>query len=265
MRTAKQIMTPALVLGLGFGLAACSTSDVPTRNTPFEALPATAAQAPEGYVAKPAVSTLSASELKSATTGAPIVAPVVARAATVESDVPTELVAIAPKVTVDSVRVRVPRSLTVSERNSYLPRGDIVWREDPIGDRHAQVAKIMQDALTKGVEPLDGPIHVVLDIEVNRFHALTEKTRYTYGGVHSISFDMALIDPKTGEVLVPPRTVNADLEGFGGKQALEAEARGLTQKVRISDYLAEVIRQELSNPEGYKNASLGLIQLWNRM
>ena len=44
-----------------------------------------------------------------------------------------------------------------------------------------------------------------------------------------------------------------------------AEARGLTQKVRISGHLAEVIRQEMTEPEGYKNASMGFYQLLNRL
>ena len=159
----------------------------------------------------------------------------------------------------------MPRSLKVSEANSYIPRGDIVWREDPIGDRHAQVQKIVQDAMARGVTPLNGPVKADLHIQVDKFHALTEKARYTTGGVHAITFQMALKDAETGELLVPAKTVRADLDAFGGKQALQAEARGLTQKVRITNHLAEVIRQELSNPEGYKNASLGVIQLMNRM
>ena len=39
-------------------------------------------------------------------------------------------------VTVKAIRVEVPRTLSVSEANSYYPSGDIVWREDPLGDRH---------------------------------------------------------------------------------------------------------------------------------
>jgi len=164
-------------------------------------------------------------------------------------------------VSVNSIIVRVPRSLKVSERNSYLPRGDIVWRGDPIGDRHVQVQKIFEAAFVQGVQPLDGPIKVDLDIQVVRFHSQTEKTRYTIGGIHSITFDLAIKDPKTGMLVVPVRQITADLEGFGGQQALAAEARGQTQKVRITNHLAEVIRQELTNPDGYKNASLGFMQL----
>lgn len=168
-------------------------------------------------------------------------------------------------VTVQAVHVRVPDTLTVSEANSYLPKGDIVWREDPIGNRHEQVKAIVQDAMERGVSGLNGPVAVTLDIELRKFHALTEKARYTVGGVHGLSFVMTLRDAATGEALMPPRLIRADLDAFGGAQALRAEARGQTQKVRIAGHLAEVIRQELTSPRGYKNARLGVIQALNYM
>lgn len=232
------------LLGLALSVAACGSVEVPTRNAPFESLPDTSLSAPEGYL-----------QLKTEAVPAPV-------AAINQSN---GLILGQSPVSVNSVIIRVPRSLKVSEANRYLPRGDIVWREDPIGDRHAQVQKIFEDALLAGVTPLTGPVKVDVDVQVLRFHALTEKARYTTGGVHSITFEMALKHPETGELLVPVRTVRADLDGFGGQQALQAEARGLTQKVRISNHLAEVIRQELSNPEGYKNASLGFFQLLNNL
>lgn len=236
MKTAKTI----LLLGLGLAVSACATQDTPTRNTPFEETPNTQVATPEGYAATQP------------------------DAAAVQTALPS-LVAGQSLVSVKSVVVRVPRSLKVSEANRYLPAGDIVWREDPIGDRHAQVQKIFQDAVNNGVTSLNGPVNVDVDILVSRFHALTEKARYTTGGVHSITFDLAIKHPETGALLVPIRTVRADLDGFGGRQALAAESRGLTQKVRISNHLAEVVRQELSNPDGYKNATLGFYQLLNNI
>jgi uncharacterized protein DUF6778 len=240
MKTAKTF----LVLGLGLIVSACATVEVPTRNTPFEPLPDTVVTTPSGYEA----SSLAAAVGQVAS-----------------ADAVASITAGQPMVSVNSVVVRVPRTLKVSEANRYLPAGDIVWREDPIGDRYVQVQKIFQDAMAQGVAPLNGPASVDIDIQVKRFHALTEKARYTTGGVHSITFDLAIKHPDTGELLVPVRTIRADLDAFGGKQALQAEARGLTQKVRIVNHLAEVIRQELSNPEGYKNASLGFYQLLNNM
>ncbi len=52
---------------------------------------------------------------------------------------------------------------------------------------------------------------------------------------------------------------------FGGQQALRAEARGLTQKVRIINHLAEVTRHELSHADGFKNPKLGFIQALNNI
>ncbi len=175
----------------------------------------------------------------------------------------TPVVAGQARVKVKSVNVTVPRSLKVSESNSYLPSGDIVWREDPIGDRHAQVQAIVQNALDTGVASLNGPVPVRLDIEVVKFHALTEKARYTTGGVHAITFNMSIRDAESGELLAPVRKVRADLDAFGGAQALRAEANGQTQKVRISNHLAEVIRQELSDPRGHRPQKKGLIGALN--
>lgn len=248
-----------LLMGLGLTVSACAAVDVPTRNAPYE-------QLPEGAVAAPAGYELTQAERQPipAVASGQVAIPAT-RAATSDGAGALSVVPGQAPVSVNSVTVLVPRSLKVSEANRYLPRGDIVWREDPIGDRHAQVQKIVQDAIVQGVTPLHGPVKADVVIQVSRFHALTEKARYTTGGVHSITFDLALKNPQTGELLMPVREVRADLDAFGGQQALQAEARGLTQKVRITNHLAEVIRQELSNPEGYKNASLGFFQLLNNI
>ncbi len=169
------------------------------------------------------------------------------------------------QIHVAQVNVTVPERLRVSEANRYYPTADIVWREDPIGDRHAQVATIVQDALTVGTQAFQGPRAVILDVEVTRFHALTEKARYTVGGVHNIIFNLVLRDAQTGLPMSEPHLVEVDLDAFGGQQAIDAEALGLTQKVRISNHLAEVIRQELTRPEGYRNARLGFFQMINKI
>ena len=181
------------------------------------------------------------------------------------TDAAPQMVSPVTDMRVESVTVRVPRSLTVSEANRYLPSGDIVWRDDPIGDRHAQVATIFYDSMKRGTAALDGETPVALDIEVARFHALTEKARYTVGGVHNINFTLTLRHAETGVILGEPRSIRADLDAFGGKQALAADARGQTQKVRISDHLAEVIRQELTTAEGFKNPQLGFLQAMNQI
>ena len=170
----------------------------------------------------------------------------------------------AVSLSVQTVTVSVPRSLKVSEANRFYPGGDIVWREDPRGDRHAQVQKIVQDAMIKGVTGLEGSVNVALDIEVVRFHALTEKARYTTGGVHDLEFKVTLRDPVTGQALTEHRVIRADLKAFGGYQAIAAEQRGETQKFRITEHLARVIRAEITDPGSYQGASLGMMGLFNK-
>jgi hypothetical protein len=176
-----------------------------------------------------------------------------------------EFVQTLPSVRVEQINVLVPQTLKVSERNSYYPGGDIVWRGDAFGNRHEQVKAIFDTALSQGTAPMDGIVPVRLDIRVDRFHALTEKARYSTGGVHSITFALQVRDLSTGLALGEPRLVKADLDAFGGQEALDAEARGLTQKVRITNHLAEVIRQELSSADGFKNPKLGVLQALNNI
>ncbi len=164
---------------------------------------------------------------------------------------------------ISNVTIRVPETLVVSEENRYYPSGDIVWRGDPPGDRRAQVKAIFEDGIGRGTATLDGSTVYDLDIEVLRFHALTEKARYSIGGIHSITFQVTLTDPATGATVGEPRIVQADLPGYGGDEAIAADAQGFTQKFRITNHLANVIVVELTDPEGYSNARLGVLQTIN--
>lgn len=146
---------------------------------------------------------------------------------------------------IKDVRVAVPETLTVSEANVYYPIADIVWRGDAYGDRHNQVETLVDEAMTRGLKTLDGARAIYVDIEIKRFHSLTERAHYTVGGVHSIKFLMSLKDAKTGAVILPPRLVNADFQAFGGTRAVAAEHSGQTPKVRIMSHLAGVIQQEV--------------------
>ena len=165
--------------------------------------------------------------------------------------IPTEMAAPAPSFQLVGYDVSVPTTLKVSESNSYYPGGDIVWRGDAFGDRYEQVGAIFENAVEIGARPLEGALPVVVEIEVKRFHALTEKTRYSVGGIHSIEFVMTIRDPLTGAVVRGPREIKADLVGYGGSKALQAEARGLTQKYRITQHLAKVVRDEMSLATGW--------------
>ena len=194
-------------IGLGFLLMGCAAMpDIASRNAPFEAQPPATGAA---LAAQPA---------------APRALP----------------------LRVTGMTIRVPETLSVSEANLYYPRGDIVWRGDPIGDRHAQVKAIFEDGFGRGVAPLAGDTDVTIDVQVIRFHSLSEKARYTIGGVHNIVFYMTVHRADTGEPLGPTRRIESDLEAFGGKAAIEADRIGQTQKVRVTDHLARLIRRELA-------------------
>jgi len=159
--------------------------------------------------------------------------------------------ATAPSYQPAAISIRVPQELKVSEANLYFPSGDIVWRGDARGNRHEQVKAIFETAANLGLSTVTGVRPVTVDVELKRFHSLTEKTRYTVGGVHSIKFVITLLDAETGQVVRAPREVVADLQGYGGNMALEAEAKGLTQKYRITQHLAKVLRDELSLSTGF--------------
>lgn len=148
--------------------------------------------------------------------------------------------------TVRDVQVRVPDTLRVSEANVYYPIADIVWRGDILGDRREQVRQILDDAVTAGVANLDGDRPVTVIVEVKRFHSLTEKTRYSFGGSHTIKFFLSVVDARTEEVLREPRLINASLEAYGGQKAIEADLRGETQKVRITEHVAELMRRHFN-------------------
>ncbi len=149
---------------------------------------------------------------------------------------------------VKAVTVSVPHALKVSEANTFRPSADIVWRGDLPGDRYAQVKAIFDAAAARSTATMHTGAPVVVDLEVVRFHCLTEKTRYTVGGVHSLHFMMTVRDATTGAVLQGPRLIVADVKGAGGSRAVVEEQAGRTQKVVVTERLAEVIRRELSAP-----------------
>lgn len=241
-----------LALSMAVSISACATSQTATRDVGFDT--------PRRITDQPIIKTFALPDATEQTAQD-------AAMALTDDSAPDEAIVVEPalpSVRVEQISVVVPKTLLVSERNNYLPAADIVWREDPIGDRHAQVRAIFDQSFAEGTEALEGDTPVSLYVQVMRFHALTEKARYTVGGVHSIKFGLAVRDLNSGQLLGDPRIVEADLDAFGGGQALQAQQNGLTQKVRISQHLAEVIRQELTEPGGFKNPHLGIIQAMNR-
>lgn len=153
--------------------------------------------------------------------------------------------AVMPSMDVTGINVRVPQSLTVSEANGYYPRADIVWRGDGLGDRRQQVKTIFEEAFTSGTSTMNGDRPVIVDVQVKRFHSLTERARERVGGVHNMEFFLTVYDAQTGDVVLPARFVEANLPALGGVAAIEAVQRGQTQRVRVTTYLSLVIQDEL--------------------
>lgn len=167
---------------------------------------------------------------------------------------------VAPRYTVDAVEVRVPRTLVVSEANSFYPLADIVWRGEPPGDRYDQIADIFADAMETGIFFMQSGPHVRVTVELVRFHALTEKTRYTVGGMHSIHYTLTVRDAVTGAVLDGPRLVKADVKASGGATAIAEEQMGRTQRVVIVEALTQSIMRELSQSPVVASATPAPVQ-----
>ncbi len=151
---------------------------------------------------------------------------------------------------VKQVNVLVPRNLVVSEENSYKPAADIVWHGESVGNRYAQVEKLMRDGIGAGARSFQSGRAVILDVQVQRFHALTQKTRDSIGGKHELIYALTVRDAASGEVLRLVPKVNATVRGAGGAAAQAEEAAGRTQAVVIREALANSIQKELSRAGG---------------
>lgn len=159
---------------------------------------------------------------------------------------PTGVMAVTTSVAIKGFEISVPQGLKVSEANVMVPVADIVWRGDPLGDRHAQVAAIFQAAALQATGDLTEGRGVILALEVTRFHALTEKARYLTGGNYALHFMMTLRDAETGIVIDGPREVVADVRASGGMRAIAEDNAGRTEKVVITERLAQVLHDELT-------------------
>lgn len=156
-----------------------------------------------------------------------------------------------PDWTVARVEVNVPDTLTVSEANSIRPRADIVWREDPLGNRYQQVADLMIEPLRDLLPMMQGSRSVVVRLDVETFHAQTQSVRYTFGGAHDIIFDLTVLDAQTGAPIMGPVTRDLTFRGLGGQEAVDSEARGIGQRERIQARLRDWTREEFGLPIQY--------------
>ncbi len=137
--------------------------------------------------------------------------------------------------------------LRVSEANNYYPQADIVWRGDPVGDRIAQIEALFTEAARRNMSQdiKNSDRRVVLDVTLVRFHGLTRRTQFSTGGVYNIIFDLAIRDAGTGAVIEPARRVVANLDAWGGNTNAQLEEQGITQKIRVTDFLTTVLADQL--------------------
>jgi hypothetical protein len=149
---------------------------------------------------------------------------------------------------VQDVLVTVPSDLRASEANVYYPLADIVWRGDALGNRHEQVRAILRAAADQATAGMTTGPAAVVEVTLNRFHSVTEKTRYSVGGVHSITYTLTVRDALSGEILDGPREVVADAPAVGGVRALAEDEAGRTMKVVIMERLVRSFREELTKP-----------------
>jgi hypothetical protein len=135
--------------------------------------------------------------------------------------------------------------LVVSEDESFYPTADVVWRGDPLGPRIPQIAAMFEEAAARNRLVVDGTLPVMVDVTLVRFHGVTNRTRYTVGGVYNVAFDMTVRNANTGAVIEPTRRVVGNLEAPGGERATQLESQGQTQKVRVTDFLTSLLRAQL--------------------
>lgn len=143
---------------------------------------------------------------------------------------------------VDVVTV-VPDTLTVSNDNTYAPNADIVWHGEPFGDRRAQVARLLDEGLTRAARPLRGGRPVAMTARVVTFHGVTPSAiARAPAAVHNIRFVLSVLDARTGEVLVSNETISADLEANVGTAAIAAAINRQTQRERVIAHIDAVMR-----------------------
>ena len=143
------------------------------------------------------------------------------------------------------LRFGAKADIVVSEEDSFYPNADVVWRGDPRGPRVPQIGAMFQTAVTRNQSILNGTTPVDLVVTLLRFHGVTEKTRRTVGGVYNIVFEMTVVDARSGAVIEPPRRIVGNLDAPGGARAQALVDNGQTEKVRVTDFLTGLLRQEL--------------------
>lgn len=140
-----------------------------------------------------------------------------------------------------------PETLLVSESDGFFPNADVVWRGDPAGDRLQQIAALFGEAANRTKLFINSDIPIIADIELVRFHGITQRLRRGLGGSYAISFYLTVRDARNGAVIEQRRLIQTKLRAPGGAEARELEAAGRTERVQVIAFLVEVLRAELTS------------------
>lgn len=142
---------------------------------------------------------------------------------------------------VSDVIVTVPAAASTTEMNTFAPSADIVWHGEPVGDRKAQVARLMEEGILRGTQGLRGPRAITITAVVDRFHGVTPRAvMRAPTAVHSISYTIQVFDSNTGEQVTKIIPVRADIEALVGPAAITAAMQGQDQRARIVNHIAAV-------------------------
>lgn len=146
------------------------------------------------------------------------------------------------RLNVTSVDVEVPASLTVSVNPfEQFPETDIVWYEDPDGDRRAQVDAIVTAAVGAAL-PHGGGVPARALVLVRKFHALTPQALgNTLPAWHDVQLDIRLVGAD-GTLLASTEGLNADITAPTAGDARAALAAGETQRSRITARIIQAVR-----------------------
>jgi len=104
---------------------------------------------------------------------------------------------------------------------------------------------MFQAAFDRNQSIFNGTTPVDIQVTLVRFHGVTDLTRLTVGGVYNIIFDMTVFDARSGAIIEPPRRIEGDLNAPGGARGRALIESGQTQKVRVTDFLTGLLRQQL--------------------
>lgn len=131
--------------------------------------------------------------------------------------------------------------------NARLSGGaaNIVWTGKGPGSASAKVSALMKEATALGSQKLRGRRKVGLEIVIHDFKSPTTRVRRierTDVGVHHINFSISVVDTKSGNLLLAPTIIEADLEALTGSFAKAFAAQRQDQKARVTQHLASVVQ-----------------------